>query len=226
MKSILPVFALLMLFAVSDAWSDEEKKEMMKPYAGSAEFERVKSLAGKWRGSMDGMEMEVEYTVVAGGSAVMERTFPGTPMEMITLYHDKGGKLALTHYCMLQNRPHLVQIASDDKSIALKLDENGEVDAKKESHMHSLVLTFVNDQEIEQLWTHYVDGKAQEPHAMKFKRVKKGEKNGSAGEEVGLRSFDRLSGGFCYGYHYRNDVDGDVFGAVGSDATGDPQASE
>jgi hypothetical protein len=119
------------------------------------------------------MKMALEYTVVSGGSAVMERTFAGTPMEMVTLYHDKGGKLALTHYCMLHNRPHLVMTKSDKKSITLNLDKKGEIDPKTESHMNSLVLTFVGKNELEQLWTHYIDGKAQEPHAMRFKRVAK-----------------------------------------------------
>ena len=185
MKTKLSIFATAMAFAAACVWADdkpaagEKKHEAMKPYKGSAEFERIKTLAGKWRGKMDKMKMEVEYTVIAGGSAVMERAFPGTEMEMVTLYHDKDGRLVLTHYCMLHNRPHLVLTGSDDRSISLKLAEGGEVDAKKESHMHALVLTFVSEDEIEQRWTHMADGKAHEPHTMKFQRVKKKGKKGA-----------------------------------------------
>src|SRR3954467_2783963 len=72
-----------------------------KNYKGSPEFERMKALAGTWKGKTDmgqgPIEMTVEYRVISGGSAVEERIFAGTPKEMVTMYHDKNGKLALTH---------------------------------------------------------------------------------------------------------------------------------
>ncbi|MGI9242012.1 MAG: hypothetical protein ACR2RV_14510 [Verrucomicrobiales bacterium] len=177
---------VILALALSGVRADEKSREM-KPYQGSAEFERIKSLAGKWRGKMGQMDMELEYIVVAGGSAVMERTFPGTEMEMVTLYHDKEGKLALTHFCMLHNRPHLLLTGSDKNSISLQLDKDGEVDAEKDSHMHAVVLTFHGEDEIEQLWTHYVDGEPQEPHPMKFTRVKDA-KAGAADKSKGGKS--------------------------------------
>src|SRR6266576_2286636 len=70
-----------------------------KPYKGSAEFERLKSLVGTWKGKADmgqgPTEMTVEYRLVAGGSAIEERIFPGTPKEMVTMYNAKEGNLAL-----------------------------------------------------------------------------------------------------------------------------------
>ena len=47
--------------------------------------------------------MRVSYRVTAGGSAILETTAAGTPMEMISMYHDRGGKLFMTHYRMLGN---------------------------------------------------------------------------------------------------------------------------
>ena len=178
MRTRLSGFVVILALAVAGVWADE-KSGGMKPYQGSAEFERIKSLAGKWRGKMGQTKMEVEYIVVAGGSAVMERTFPGTEMEMVTLYHDKGGKLALTHFCMLHNRPHLLLTGSDANSISLELDKDGEVDAEKDSHMHSVVLSFHGEDEIEQLWTHYIDGEPQDPHPMRFTRVREAEAGGA-----------------------------------------------
>jgi len=80
-----------------------------QPYKGSKEFERIKTLAGTWKGKMDmgqgPMDMAVIYRVVAGGSAVEERTFPGTPMEMVTMYHDKGGRFpSLISACCTTSR--------------------------------------------------------------------------------------------------------------------------
>jgi len=179
MKTKLSIFALMMAL-FTGAWADDESKTakdaaMVKPYKGSAEFERMKSLAGKWEGKMDKMKMVFEYTVVAGGSAVMERAFPGTEMEMVTMYHDnKDGKLTMTHYCMLQNRPQLILTGSDDDSITMALVKGGEVDPK-ESHMGAVVFT-IGENVLEQKWTHFVNGEAQPPHPMKFTRVKKGAK--------------------------------------------------
>lgn len=67
-------------------------------------FEFLKSLAGTWDSEMG----PVEFRVTAGGHAVEEREFAGTPKEMVTLYYMEGGTLRATHYCMLGNRPQLV----------------------------------------------------------------------------------------------------------------------
>ena len=148
-------------------------------YEGSAEFERLKSLVGSWTGKtkMDPeapeMEITVEYRLVAGGSAIEERTFAGTPKEMVTMYHDKRGKLALTHFCMLHNQPAMLLTASDDKSISLDFDPSCEVNPKKDTHMHSLVITFVDANTLTQKWTLYTDGKSSGEHPITLKRVKK-----------------------------------------------------
>ena len=48
-------------------------------------------------------KMRVSDRVTAGGSAILETTAAGTPMEMISRYRYRGGKLFMTHYCMLGN---------------------------------------------------------------------------------------------------------------------------
>src|SRR5689334_15922101 len=88
----------------------------------SPEFERLKALVGKWTGKTDmgkgPVDMPVEYRLIAGGSVVEERVFPGTPQEMVSMYYDdKNGKLAMTHYCVLGNRPQMALKSSDAKSI-------------------------------------------------------------------------------------------------------------
>ena len=126
MKAIVITPAGLRVWLGHASGAPPDKHEH-KPYKGSKEFEKIKTLAGTWKGKMDmgqgPMEMVVIYRVVAGGSAVEERVFPDTPMEMITMYHDKGGKVSLTHYCMLHNQPVLKFKESDDKSISFEFDE-------------------------------------------------------------------------------------------------------
>jgi hypothetical protein len=73
-------------------------------------FEFLKGLAGTWIGPAveeGGPPNTVEFRVTAGGHAVEEREFLGTPMEMVTLYHMEGRDLVGTHYCMIGNRPQV-----------------------------------------------------------------------------------------------------------------------
>ena len=146
-----------------------------EPYHGSAEFERMKSLAGTWKGSHDlgqgPMDLTVEYRVVAAGSAVEERFFAGTPMEMITMYRDAGGKLSLTHYCMLHNQPGMVLKSAKENSLHFDFDPTCGVD-KKSMHMHSLVITFDGPDHISQDWKLFENGKQKESHPFELKRVK------------------------------------------------------
>ena len=137
-----------------------------QPYQGSAELERIKSLAGQWKGQIDHgegpMDITVEYRVVAGGSAVEERVFADTPMEMVTMYHDEEGKLALTHYCMLHNQPAMILKSADDTSISFDFDESSSIDVSKEAHMHALTLTLNEDGTLTHDWTHFEEGEPKE----------------------------------------------------------------
>ena len=149
-----------------------------KPYKGSAEFERLKSLAGSWKGTVDmgqgPMEMTVEYRLVSGGSVIEERIFAGTPKEMVTMYHDRKGKLSLTHYCMLGNQPGMLLKSADARQLAFDFDPTCGLDAKSGMHMHSLVITLADPDTLLQDWKLYENGKAKDSHPFTFKRVKSG----------------------------------------------------
>ena len=168
----LTLFAFVMIAFTGSLCAAEHDKV----YKGSPEFERIKSLAGTWKGKADmgqgPMEMTVEYRVISGGSAVEERIFAGTPKEMVTIYHDKNGKLALTHYCMLANRPAMLLESSDGKTLRFDFDATCGIDAKSEMHMHSLAITFEGPDSIVQDWKLFEDGKAKDSHPFALKRVK------------------------------------------------------
>ena len=136
---IFSLLALVQLFVAGTLLAPPKDHQ---PYAGLSELGRMKALAGVWNGKMD---ISVEYRVVADGSAVEERTFADTPMEMVSMYHDKDGKLAMAHYCMLLNHPSMVLESADEQSINLDFDESCGIDAATESHMHALAITFNDD---------------------------------------------------------------------------------
>lgn len=145
-------------------------------YTGSKELERLKTLAGKWEGSMKTEKgdtpFNAEYRVVSGGSVVEERLFAGTPKEMVTMYHDRGGKVALTHYCMLCNQPSMLLKESGDASVSFDFDPSSAIDVGKDAHMHALTLKFVDADTLEHNWTLYEDGKSSGVHTFTLKRVK------------------------------------------------------
>ncbi len=143
----------------------------------SPEFERLKTLVGTWKGTADmgqgPMEMVVQYRVLAGGSVVEERCFQNTPNEMITMFYDKEGKLALTHYCMLGNQPAMALKASDANSLTFDFDASCcTIDPKKESHMHGMTLRFDDADTLTSTCKALMDGKEVSDHAITFKRVK------------------------------------------------------
>jgi len=167
----LSLFALALIISSGPLWAQPDKN-----YQGSPEFERMKALVGTWKGKTDmgqgPMEMTVEYRVISGGSAIEERIFAGTPKEMVTMYHDKNGKLALTHYCMLANRPGMLLESSNAKTLRFDFDPACGVDAKSEMHMYSLSITFEGPDTIVQDWKLFEDGKNKDSHPFTLKRVK------------------------------------------------------
>src|SRR5271163_364530 len=120
MKIVLSL-CLLLTASILVSHAHQEKK-----VAANAEMlEKFKQLAGEWvgKGLHEGKEMDVHasYKVTAGGSAVVETIFPGTPHEMITVIHADGDALALTHYCMLGNQPHMKATPkAGDKTVAFE----------------------------------------------------------------------------------------------------------
>lgn len=174
--SILTVCLVFTAFSFAGADSTQTKDmDYMKPYTGSAELEKMKSLSGTWTGTgiMHGEEKPVtyEYKTTAGGSAVLETAFPGTPMEMVSIYYEEDGKLVMKHFCMLKNQPEMKHKSSTDNTI--ELDYAGGTNmSEKDMHMHSAVITFVDDNNMKQTWTPYQDGKAMEgATSMTFTRV-------------------------------------------------------
>jgi hypothetical protein len=132
---------------------------------GKAALERLKTLAGEWRGHVvteDGPPAKVVYSVTAGGSTVTEKLFPGTPHEMLTLYHLDGEDLVLTHYCAMGNQPRmrLVKAALTDP-LELRFDFTGgtNIDPAKDMHMHAGTLRLRGPDRLEAEWAVYDKGK-------------------------------------------------------------------
>ena len=127
-------------------------------------LERFKSLAGEWVSAEDNQmvkkgDLVARYAVTAAGSAVVETVFPGTPHEMVTVYHADGGDLVLTHYCMGGNQPRMRARTPAGPRIEFAFDGGTNVDPARDRHMHSAAFEFLAGDEIRNEWTEHAEGK-------------------------------------------------------------------
>lgn len=159
--NILTALLLAALTACQSATTHKPSAHAdMPPYKGSAAFERMKSLAGKWTGESPEMgKMKTEFRVIAGGSVVEERFAEGTPMEMLSVYHDVNGKLMMTHYCMLRNQPQMRVAKSAANSLTFDLVPTPGLNTAKEAHMHGATYTFVDANHLKMEGVSWINGK-------------------------------------------------------------------
>ncbi len=141
-----------------------------------AAFDRLKSLAGDWRGlSTKGWTDQIRYRVLAGGSALIEDSFDAHPGEaMATVFHLDGDRLLLTHYCMAKNQPRLVLTSITDGGATLDftfLDATN-LRSRDAGHMDRLKMTFVDADHFTARWTWYQDGKEDWMEEIVHERVK------------------------------------------------------
>ena len=116
--------------------------------------------------------MTIQYRLLATGSVLEERCFIGTPNEMVSMYYDQGGKLAMTHYCVMGNRPAMLLKSSDAKTIKFDFDSSCGINPSQESHMHALSITFDDADTITTSCNSYIEGKQVDGKSTTFKRVK------------------------------------------------------
>ena len=135
-------------------------------YDAASAFEFLKTLTGEWERSggdheHDGTSHAVTFRVTAAGSSVMETIFPGSPTEMISMYHMDGDTLLLTHYCALQNAP-VMKFEKSDKPGEIKFVFHGgtNFDPKVDTHVHEGVMQIRDPNTVESSFVSFSDGKA------------------------------------------------------------------
>lgn len=144
-QTLLTLVALLGLTACQSVQTKHAAHSDMSPYKGSAAFERMKSLVGKWSADSPTMgTMNTEFRIIAGDSVIEERFAEGTPMEMLSTYHDVNGKLTMTHYCMLRNQPRMRLAKFTPDSLVFVLAPTPGLNAAKDKHMHGATYTFID----------------------------------------------------------------------------------
>lgn len=166
----LLAMALIVGLVVS-TWAKDNDK------AKPSQLEQLKRLAGEWAGKGTHGEMTheatVTYKVTSGGSAVVETLGPGSPHEMVTVFHQDGDDLVLTHYCGLGNQPRMkAEKSKDAKKLVFKFAGAGNLKSDQDPHMHDLTIEFLSDDHIKTTWTFFKDGKADSTAVFDLKRKK------------------------------------------------------
>jgi hypothetical protein len=174
------VCLILIVFTFSFAANAEEKKSKetktgsKKAKEAQVIFDKIKSLAGDWvatKGEHKG-NVALSLRVIAGGSAVVEREFPGTPQEMITVFHLDGSNLMVNHYCMLGNQPRY-KAKMDENDNTIRFEFAGVTNASKnDAHMHEGQLKIVDKDTITSTWVMFKDGKSAGEHVFELSRKK------------------------------------------------------
>lgn len=144
-QSIAALVTLVALTSCQVATTDHAACSDMPPYKGSAAFQRMKTLVGKWEGESPMMgKMKTEFRLIAGDSVIEERFAAGTPMEMLSTYYDVNGKLTMKHYCMLRNQPQMKLTKSAADSLTFDLAPTPGLNPAKDKHMHGATYTFID----------------------------------------------------------------------------------
>jgi len=132
-------------------------------------FDRLAKLEGTWQGMPEGEgegegekagDVIHEFRLSAAGTVVMETMGPGTPHEMINMYHVDGDELVLTHYCAGGNQPTMKlnrEVSSADKMV---FDFTGgtNLDPEVDKHIHGAELQ-LTDEGLVSNWTAFAGGK-------------------------------------------------------------------
>ena len=137
-------------------------------------FEKLKTLAGSWDGSIIGLSTHMTIRVTSSGNAILhEATGPGRADNPITMFYVDGDRLLLTHYCDAGNRPRMAAKVSPDGKI-VEFDFVDLAGSTQYGHMHHVVFTIIDANRHIEDWTYMMPGDKPVRVHMDLQRTKTG----------------------------------------------------
>lgn len=163
---------LLIAVAILTVSASAQHHSVVKP---NPSFDKMKTLAGAWEGQMIEGNMKLParavLNVVSDGSVVMQDLAPGTPHEMITMFHTDGSDLLATHYCAAHNQPRMKLVPGKDPNVLFFNFMDGTNIAPGDTHMQSVKITFIDADHHNEDWSSITNGKITTAHFV-FQREK------------------------------------------------------
>jgi hypothetical protein len=159
------LLTLAVLISATSRMSANEKT------TGVLAFDQLKTLVGEWEGKNEGGPVKITYTLVSGGTALMERMQPATEAEMITMYSADGDKIVVTHYCSEGNQPSMKTetLKATANKYSFSLVSVSGLKSPDAGHMTGLVLTLLDKDHLKQEWTYTDKGKTS-TNSFEFRR--------------------------------------------------------
>jgi hypothetical protein len=117
-------------------------------------FDKLKTLAGSWEGTLDGKPMQVSLRVTSMGNALMhEMTGAGRPDDPITMFNLDGARLLMTHYCDAGNQPRMVgTVSPDGKTFTFDFIDATNLLSSQMGHMQHVVFTLIDADHHTEKW--------------------------------------------------------------------------
>lgn len=124
-------------------------------------FEQLKPLVGEWEGLMAGKPVRATYTLVSGGTALMERLAGEGEPEMITVYTPDGDRVAVTHYCSAGNQPQMrtEPVTGSATEFSFSFVRATNLASPTAGHMHHLTVALQDRDHFTEAWTWSDNGK-------------------------------------------------------------------
>ena len=124
---LLPVLLVCILVSIARGQSNAPTPNPTNAAAQSdakKAFEKMKTLAGSWQGTIMGIPLNLTIRLASSGTAILHEGNrsgegrPGPPDHEITMFYLDGDRLLATHYCDAGNRPRFEgKLSQDGKTI-------------------------------------------------------------------------------------------------------------
>lgn len=152
--SLLAAAAIILVSAIGAA-GDEHANQKKPAGPPSPAWESMKTLVGEWDGLYDGkVPTKATYRLVSSGTALMETLSSPDHTEMVTVYHQDGSRIAMTHYCSENNQPRMRADSKDPSRIAFQYVDATNLPSPDAPRMTALVVTMKDADHFTQEWTH------------------------------------------------------------------------
>jgi hypothetical protein len=165
-------FLITTLIAASAALQSADSKPNSSSNADVA-FARLKTLVGEWEATTSSGKVHLSYELVSGDTALLERASSEKMPSMVTVYYVDGGRLLLTHYCMIGNQPRMQAKAlnPDTGELDFQFLDASNLASPAAGHMHNAKLRIVDNSHLVSEWQFYENGKPKFGETAQYTRV-------------------------------------------------------
>jgi hypothetical protein len=110
LPTFLPALMICLVAGTTVAKTTSRQTNTAAKSDAQKAFEKMKTLAGSWHGTIMGISIDVTIRVASSGTAILHEANTdggGPPNHEITMFYVEGDRLLATHYCDGGNRARL-----------------------------------------------------------------------------------------------------------------------